>query len=78
MLLAVEAAKVEQPLQGVRVAEAEQSLREALARIGGRPLLVSPAGTTVVAISPDNHWLVTGSDDKTARLWDLSGQRSGG
>ena len=24
-----------------------------------------------VAISPDNHWLVTGSDDKTARLWDL-------
>ena len=25
-----------------------------------------------VAISPDNRWLVTGSDDKTARLWDLS------
>ena len=25
-----------------------------------------------MAISPDNHWLVTGSDDKTARLWDLS------
>jgi WD40 repeat protein len=25
-----------------------------------------------VAISPDNHWLVTGSADKTARLWDLS------
>ena len=31
--------------------------------------------TSVVAISPDNHWLVTGSDDNTARLWDLSGQR---
>ena len=24
-----------------------------------------------VAISPDNRWLVTGSRDKTARLWDL-------
>ena len=25
-----------------------------------------------VAISPDNRWVVTGSYDKTARLWDLS------
>ena len=25
-----------------------------------------------MAISPDNRWLVTGSDDETARLWDLS------
>jgi WD40 repeat protein len=25
-----------------------------------------------VAISPDNRWVVTGSADKTARLWDLS------
>jgi len=25
-----------------------------------------------VAISPDNRWVVTGSLDKTARLWDLS------
>ena len=27
---------------------------------------------SAVAISPDNRWLVTGSNDKTARLWDLS------
>jgi WD40 repeat protein len=25
-----------------------------------------------VAISPDNRWVVTGSSDKSARLWDLS------
>ena len=25
-----------------------------------------------MAISPDNRWLVTGSYDRTARLWDLS------
>jgi WD40 repeat protein len=25
-----------------------------------------------VAISPDNHWLVNGSLDSTARLWDLN------
>jgi WD40 repeat protein len=24
-----------------------------------------------VGISPDNHWLVTGGDDRTARLWRL-------
>ena len=26
---------------------------------------------TAVAISADNRWVVTGSDDNTARLWDL-------
>ena len=30
------------------------------------------AAVSAVAISPDNRWLVTGSYDKTARLWDLS------
>jgi WD40 repeat protein len=28
-------------------------------------------GVTAVGISPDNHWLVTGSSDGAARLWDL-------
>ena len=72
LLLAVEAVKVEQPLHGVRVAADEQSLREALGFIGGRLVARADGPITTVAISPDNRWVVTGSADKTARLWDLS------
>ena len=72
LLLAVEAIKVEQPLHGVRVAADEQSLREALGFIGGRLLARAEGPISTVAISPDNRWVVTGSWDKTARLWDLS------
>jgi len=72
LLLAVEAVKLGQSVHGVPVAAAEQSLREALGVIGGRALAISQSPTSAVAISPDNHWLVTGSGDKTARLWDLS------
>jgi hypothetical protein len=72
VLLAVEAVKVEQSLHGVRVAAGEQSLREALGFIGGRLVARADGQITTVAISPDNRWLVTGSNDNTARLWDLS------
>jgi WD40 repeat protein len=72
LLLAVEAVKAGQSLHGDRLAAAEQSLREALASIGGRQVARSDAPITVVAISPDNRWVVTGSGDSTARLWDLS------
>ena len=72
LLLAVEAVKMAQPLHGVRVATAEQSLRDALAFVGGQPLVRSQSQTSVVGMSPDNHWLVTGSSDGTARLWDLT------
>jgi WD40 repeat protein len=30
-----------------------------------------------VAISPDGRWLVTGSEDGTARVWDLQAQDPG-
>jgi hypothetical protein len=72
VLLAVQAIKVSQSLNGVRVPAAEQSLREALAFIGGRPLVVSQTATSAVGISPNIHWLVTGNFNGTARLWDLT------
>src|SRR5271165_6319507 len=72
LLLAIEAIKIEQPLHGVRVAADEQSLREALGVIGGRLVARADGPITRVAISSDDRWLVTGSEDKTARLWDLS------
>jgi Novel STAND NTPase 1 len=72
LLFAVEALRVLQPLHEVWVATAEQSLREAFASVGGRPLVISQSPTSAVGISRDNHWLVTGSKDGTARLWDLT------
>jgi hypothetical protein len=67
LLLAVEAAKI-----GERVVAANQSLREALAHVGGRPLGATSGPIKVVRISPDSRWLVTYGYDKTAQLWDLS------
>jgi len=72
VLLAVEAVKAGQTLHGERVAAAEQSLREALPAVGGRVIARADGPITTVAISSDSRWLVTGSADKTARLWDLS------
>jgi WD domain, G-beta repeat len=69
LLLAVEAVRAGERLQGVLMAAPEQSLREALASMGGVLLVRS---TSAVGISPDNQWLVTGGVDGTVRLWDLT------
>jgi WD40 repeat protein len=72
LLLAVEALKVTLQANEPRLPAAEQALRQALAHISGRNLSGHPQDIiTALAISPDNHWLATGSADNAARLWDL-------
>jgi WD40 repeat protein len=71
LLLAVEAAKLGQTLHRKGAAGGEQPLREALAHVGGRALGAAAGQITAVAISPDNRWVVTGSADEMALLWDL-------
>jgi WD40 repeat protein/heme exporter protein D len=84
LLLAVEALNALQR-DDPRVPSAEQVLRDALGKAGG----LGPSGlgglglsghegsVWSVAFSPDGHWLATGSEDATARLWDLAAEDPG-
>jgi WD40 repeat protein len=76
LLLALEALATTSRAGEARVPIAEEVLRQALANAGGRGrgLWGHERSVSVVAISPDNRWLVTGSIDKTARLWDLTSE----
>jgi WD40 repeat protein len=71
LLLAVEALNVTLREGESRIPVAEQVLRDALAKTGGIGLGL---GGDVIAVSPDSHWLVTGSGDATVRLWDLTAE----
>lgn len=70
LLLAVEALKVTRRVDQRHVPAAEEALRNALANSGGTSLRVHRAPVSAVAVSPDHRWLVTGSEDGTASLWD--------
>jgi len=73
LLLAVEALRITSEAEEPHVPAAEDALRQALANSGGRGLSGHEGWINAVAISPDGRWLVTGSWDNTARLWDLTG-----
>ncbi|MGH7192517.1 MAG: protein kinase family protein, partial [Candidatus Saccharimonadales bacterium] len=72
LLLAVEAVEISRKAEETPRPEAQQMLRDALGEIGGRPLPGHRAALWTLAISRDGRWLVTGSGDQTARLWDLA------
>jgi WD40 repeat protein len=55
------------------VPPAEQALREALARSGGRALPGHQGEIYAIDMSEDGRYLATGSTDRTVRLWDLHG-----
>ncbi|MCP4395900.1 MAG: hypothetical protein GY801_01120 [bacterium] len=76
LLLALEAVKETRSQEERRESLAEEILREILAKTGGKSLRGHTKAVNAVAISPDDRWLVTGSTDKTIKLWDLTAQNS--
>ena len=54
---------------------AEQSLRDALAHVGGWGTATCEASVAAVAMSPNNRWLVTALHDAPGYLWHLDGEK---
>ncbi len=77
LLLAVESGRATHDGGEGILASSHQALLDALGAIGGRPLIGHRRGVNCAAISPDNHFLVTGSNDGTARIWDLTAKDPG-
>lgn len=71
LLLAIEAVNTTSK-DNLHVPNAQSVLRKTLAATSGFGLSGHEDDINIVKISPDNHWLVTGSNDKTARLWNLN------
>ncbi len=67
LLMAVEAIKKNPEF---RITEATALLRRLLLEIGGIPLVGHEKPVVAVVFSSDGHWLATGSQDSTVRLWD--------
>ena len=72
VLLAAEAMNINNTKAIPFVISAEQSLRDSVQNLGGLGLVGHEGPVHAIAISGDGRWLVTGSEDKTARLWNLT------
>jgi WD40 repeat protein/ABC-type dipeptide/oligopeptide/nickel transport system ATPase component len=72
LLLALEAVHTTQVGGTTSTATDDQALRNALERLGGYPLLGHTGAILTLALTADGHMLVTGSEDGTARIWDLT------
>ncbi len=72
LLLSIEALKALNP-GDPDIPSVNQSLRDALLQSGGIALGQGAVIDVAPVISPDNHWLVTGTDTGTVQLWDLTG-----
>ena len=72
LLLAAEAVGIMQRRNEPIVPATHQSLRKALANVGGLPLESRSSGRIgALVVSPDDHWLIAGSEDGKVQRWDL-------
>lgn len=74
LLLAVESGRATRLDDEGLLPNSHQALLDAVSGIGGRPLAGHQGAITNVAISADSRWIVTGSVDNTARVWDLTAE----
>jgi WD40 repeat protein len=70
LLLALEALRLTSEQPELSAFEAEESLRQALAKAAGKPL--GHDDIQAIGISPDHRWLATAGEDGTVMVWDLA------
>ncbi len=75
VLLAAEAIGISKTKGLAPSVVAEQSLRDSLDSLRGLGLSGHSGSVKAVAITPDGRWVVTGGEDKVARVYDLKAAR---
>ncbi|MBE2225352.1 MAG: hypothetical protein IAF02_27700, partial [Anaerolineae bacterium] len=77
LLLAMEALRQTNDIGLPPEPVAEDAFFKAVSTMGGIGLHGHTRDITAVALSLDNHWLASASEDGTARLWDLTAPQIG-